>query len=85
MIEIPADIMDAAQRLVGPPTAISEAGCATMARMIAKALLAERERGAKICDDICEDAPSGSYDNGGTMDGWRMACTAIAKAIRGEK
>jgi len=37
---------------------------------------------AKECDALEDETPSGSYDNGGTQDGWQMACRAMVKAIR---
>jgi len=40
-------------------------------------------RGAilELCQTLEDEAPSGSYDNGGTIDGWMMACRRIEKAI----
>lgn len=40
-------------------------------------------RGAilELCQTLEDEAPSGSYDNGGTTDGWMMACRRIEKAI----
>jgi len=55
------------------------------AALIAKAVEAEREACSKIADDLCDEAPHGSYDNGGTNDGWRMACAEFAAAIRSRK
>jgi hypothetical protein len=49
---------------------------------IAAARADEREQCAQIADDIYDDAPSGSYDNGGTQDGWQMASIECAKLIR---
>ncbi|AZO45914.1 hypothetical protein EJ076_34945 [Mesorhizobium sp. M7D.F.Ca.US.005.01.1.1] len=40
---------------------------------------------ARIAEAAYEDAPNGSYDNGGTQDGWQMACQEIAKRIAGMK
>jgi len=47
-------------------------------RRIAVALRKARsdalEEAATIEDSLYDEAPSGSYDNGGTQDGWQMAC-----------
>jgi hypothetical protein len=37
---------------------------------------------AKLCDEIYDDAPNGSFDNGGTQDGWQMACREVERRIR---
>jgi hypothetical protein len=34
-------------------------------------------------DSIYDDAPSYPYDNGGTSDGWHMACRKIESYIEG--
>jgi len=40
------------------------------------------ERAARIADDQYGEGPSGTYDNGGTQDGWNLACVAIENRIR---
>ena len=42
----------------------------------------EREQCVRIADDLYGEGPSGSFDNGGTADGWNLATQAIATAIR---
>ncbi len=37
---------------------------------------------AKIADEAYGEGPSGSYDNGGTRDGWDQATRQIAESIR---
>lgn len=57
------------------------------AQQIAEYIAAETERCAKIADEQDDECPSWAahtYDNGGTQDGWHMACSAVAKAIRGQ-
>lgn len=44
--------------------------------------LDEREACALTAEAQYEDAPSTTYDNGGTTDGWHLACDSIATAIR---
>lgn len=36
---------------------------------------------AKIAREQYDEAPSGSYDNGGTQDGWQMACRKVEELI----
>lgn len=40
------------------------------------------EQLAKIADDLHGEGPEMPYDNGGTKDGWNMACRKIAEEIR---
>lgn len=42
----------------------------------------EREACALTAEAQYEDAPSTTYDNGGTTDGWHLACDSIATANR---
>lgn len=37
---------------------------------------------AKIADDLHGEGPEFPFDNGGTKDGWNMACRKIAEEIR---
>lgn len=78
MSEIPDDIMIAARRLMGPPRAVSPEGNEVMARMIAKVILAERERCAVIAEGMFGD-PSWESHTQGSHYGF-----GIARKIRGE-
>jgi hypothetical protein len=40
------------------------------------------EECAKIAEDLWGEGPSAPYDNGGTADGWNLACRKIAEEIR---
>jgi len=51
------------------------------AREFVEGWLQASERAAKIADDVWGEGPSGSYDNGGTQDGWNMASQHIKKLI----
>jgi hypothetical protein len=51
------------------------------AEQIAQYIEAERQRCFQITEDQYDEAPSVPFDNGGTSDGWRMACTRIGKLI----
>lgn len=53
-----------------------------IAEAVKAAVEVEREAAATIADDLYGQGPSGSYDNGGTMDGWDRATVKIAAAIR---
>lgn len=39
------------------------------------------DRAAAIADSEYGEGPSGSYDNGGTQDGWNMACVRIQERV----
>ncbi|WP_127524643.1 hypothetical protein [Mesorhizobium sp. Z1-4] len=42
------------------------------------------KRALAIIDEEYDEAPSGTYDNGGTMDGWQMACSRARSLIGGK-
>lgn len=49
---------------------------------IRNAMLDEVE---KMANGIYDEAPTGSYDNGATTDGWQMACREFVKRLRALK
>ena len=59
-----------------------DAALAVTAPVLANARKAALEEAAKVADDAYADAPSGSYDNGGTQNGWQMASQEIMRLIR---
>lgn len=88
MTDIPADIRKTVDRVIadlkGRADSIEEDAEAVLADAFSRAILAERERCFQITEDQYDEAPTVPFDNGGTSDGWHMACTRIGKLIKGE-
>ena len=62
-----------------------EEATALLAQIAPLLVAEEREACAKVADDSYGEGPTGTYDNGGTIDGWNMACVRITAAIRARK
>jgi len=66
-------------------TVTSHDATAALARIVREAEARGRAMGLREAAGIAEGAwgegPTGHYDNGGTMDGWNLACSHVASAI----
>lgn len=81
--EVEGDVVEAARDAFYESEGTNENGIVAVVDAVTGIISSEvREKCAAIAEALEDEAPSGSYDNGGTMDGWQMACRKIAEIIR---